>query len=98
MMILYQCIFIMVTLYHIIVSFPLLAAEAMSGESGDEMESSCGEEEDVHIPVKPKPLQARHSLLDKLDEASAKANSEPKRQKRDDNMVSFRIRSCDLEE
>lgn len=74
-------------LYHY-VRPALSAAEALSGESGDEMDSSCGEEEDVHIPVKPKPLQARHSLLDKLDEANAKANSEPKRQKRDDNMVS----------
>ncbi len=68
------------------------AAEALSGESGDEMESSCGEEEEVHIPVKPKPIQARHSLLDKLDESSiSKANSEPKRQKRVDNMVSLSI-------
>lgn len=50
------------------------------------MESSCGEEEDVPIPVKPKPLQARHSLLDKLEEASTKANSEPMSKR--DNMVS----------
>ena len=58
-------------------------AEA-SGESADE--SSC---EDEVIPVKRhKPLQARHSLLEDLDDASKALLDVSKRPKRDDNMVS----------
>ena len=60
----------------------------VSGESGDE---SSGEDEMVQVPIKPKPLQARHSLLDNLvEEPSSKTTSDPasKRLKRDDNVVS----------
>lgn len=69
------------TLYHIVC---VLSLAEGSGESAND--SSCEEE---MIAIKHKPLQVRHSLLDKLDEASIKATSDPpKRQKREDNMVS----------
>lgn len=81
----------MVTLYlvgvlvTVVTLYPVFPAADGSGESGNE--SSC---EDEVIPIKHKPVQVRHSLLDKLDESSAKVTSEPplKRQKREDNMVS----------
>ena len=55
----------------------------VSGESGEE--SSC--EDDVQIPIKHKPLQARHSLLDDLDEGANKPSTTT-RQKRTENLVS----------
>lgn len=59
----------------------------------------------MQIPIKHKPLQVRHSLLDKLDEASKPASDVlVKRPKRDDNMVSGHMtrhmmdvgKSCDF--
>lgn len=57
--------------------------------SGDSADESSGEDE-VQIPIKHKTLQARHSLLDNLEEPSQKPNQDPpsKLQKRDDNLVS----------
>lgn len=48
----------------------------------------------MQIPIKHKPLQVRHSLLDKLDETSKPASDAPtKRPKREDNMVSGHVTS-----
>lgn len=56
-----------------------------SGESADE--SSC--EDEVQIPIRHKPVQVRHSLLDNLDESSSMTDQTSNRQKRDDTMVSY---------
>ena len=75
---------ILMTFYHIFCCYSV--AEA-SGESADE--SSC---EDEVLPVKRhKPLQARHSLLEDLDDASKALLDVSKRPKRDDNMVSGHV-------
>ena len=56
--------------------------------SADSCESS-GEDEMVH---KPKPLQARRSILDLADSSSKQADEPPaKRAKREDTVVSQRV-------
>lgn len=64
----------------------VLSANPPEGDgSGDSCESS-GEEEVVH---KPKPLQARRSILDFADSSSKQSDEPPaKRAKREDTAVS----------
>ena len=69
------------------VLFVLLAAEVT-----DESAEESGEEE-LELPIKHKPLQARHSLLCDLDDPTPKPTltSALKRQKRDEENVEVRF-------